>query len=141
MSPGPLPLPDHERERRNLSDRFVEAPSFGGSPAPEPKEGWSPEARRWWSSLTSSPMASMYTSMDWETAIRAADLITLAEGATTLERVVTALREVRMLEQALLTTVRARRMARLELPEEGSGEDGDGSPTADDYRRMLGADE
>lgn len=122
---GPLPVPDHERLRRNPEDVFV-SPHGGVPPPAIPHyDDWSLDGRAWWDALLVSPQAQMYTAVEWQVAARVPDLITNGKPR--------ALAEVRELEDRLMITTVSRRRARVDLP----GEEGSSQRPTIDYRKMF----
>ena len=120
MTRGPIPLPDHERQRRNDSSRFRPLERGVKPPAARGYNHWPRAAREWWRAAKQSAVSSSYDATDWQMALRVAQLIADAEvmrsqkdftGAKTL------LSEVRQTEDRLLLSVRSRRSAR--ISEEG----------------------
>ena len=137
--PSPVPKPDHERQRRNKGEQFVRSVG-GGVPAPVARRWrqWLQPARDWWRCLVASPMGTMYSAPDWQVALRAADYVDAAERLRREGEYVKArqvLGMVQSLEDRLLVTVRARRMARLDIPDDRdivvAGQ------VVTDYRKML----
>ena len=116
MSRGPIPLPDHERQRRNDSSRF--RPLGQGVKAPPARgyQNWPAAARHWWRAVKQSRAAAGYDATDWQMVLRAAQLLADAEnlrirGEHGSARLL--MSEVRQLEDRLLLSVRARRSARI----------------------------
>ena len=126
---GPVPLPDHERQRRNPEDRFLVAQ--GGVSPPEPREyaGWPPDVQDYWQDLidpSRSPQAAIFTGPEWREAIKMMNLLCL--GTTKAYAMATELAE-----KLSIYTI-TRRRARIDLPEEAEAEDED----MPDYRAMVG---
>ena len=116
MPPGPIPLPDHERQRRNDSAKF--RPLTDGVPAPRAVGylDWTSVAQTYWRDVKRSKAARSYDHADWRIALRAAQLVDDAEQLRSEREFVKAksiLAEVRQLEDRLLLNVRSRRAARI----------------------------
>ena len=138
MVRGPIPLPAHERQRRNLESR--PSPPESGGTKPPPARGWNDwpaAARDWWRATRQLGQQLGYRPADWQIALRAARLIVAAEvalsnGEPGLAR--SLLTEVRQIEDRLLLSVRARRAARVELPDDRAG---GGPAEVPDYRALV----
>lgn len=81
--------------------------NFSGSPPPIPRQyrHWPMRSQDWWDALVLSPQSQMYTPVDWQVAIRVADL--LSQGS------LKALDQMMRLEERLLVYPLSRRKARV----------------------------
>lgn len=72
----PTPPKDpSQRSRRNKTGTEATLPAQTATRGPELPEGeWQEETKRWWNDLRDSPMAALYTPMDWHQALDLARL-------------------------------------------------------------------
>lgn len=143
MPRGPIPKPDHERIRRNKDAVFTPIAGGVSPPAARGFYGWCREVREWWQAIKTGSVARGYSKSDWQVALRAARIFNDAETLRNQGKYLEAkslMTEVRQLEDRLLTTLRARRSARVAEDEEPplpASADSGGEDELQSYRNRL----
>lgn len=122
--PGPPPKPAAQRRRRNKTPAAVKLPSvIRVTEVPELVGDFGLEARSWWATVWSSPMASVYLEADVPALTRLASLIDQAAKGDVGANV---LAEIRQLEDRFGLSPLARRRLQWEIeqaaPERGRGD-------------------
>ena len=136
--PGPPPKPPSQRRRRNATTAPVTLPSAGSKrklpalPITKPMAA----TRAWWKTIWASPMAAVWLEADVPGLVRLAELIDLGhrEGATPL----TAMSEIRALEDRYGLSPLARRRLQWEVDQAGGGSPE--TPKGDDSRWLRAVD-
>ena len=140
--PGPVPKPDGQRARRNVSElAWTDLPAVGRSgPVPKPPagSGWSARGKAWWKDAWGTPSATQWGDRgDYWSAVRRAELED-AWGSTKDPKY---LPEMRHLEAALGLTAKARKELRWRIVAEGVVVEQNGEAKRDelaDRRRRAG---
>ena len=139
MSRGPIPLPDHERQRRNESARFRPLSRGVKSPRAAGYLDWPRAARDWWRAVKQTASSKSFDASDWQMALRVAQLVADSEelrGKKDYTGSKILLSEVRQMEDRLLLSVRSRRAAR--ISDEATVRKPASEPSkAGDYRKLV----
>lgn len=119
---GPAPKQHHQRERdtkRRITDRQITLSRDGAVRGPSIEDAtgttsWGPEARAYWQTWRTSPMAAVLEATDWQ---RLAMLVPLVESYWTVGADSKILSEVRLNEERLGATVADRQRLRMKIEE------------------------
>lgn len=129
--PGPLPKPAAMRRRRNASPGAARLPATGREgKVPTLGKGYHPAARRWWRTVWSSPMATVYVDADVPALQRGALIVSLIAGGNGSA---TLMAELRHIEDRFGLSPAARRKLQWEIDQAGGA--AEEPPAASSERR------